>query len=155
MIGIAHNSVTRREQDFYNQNQHITIFQVAQKKICIAQVGLQFLITWMLCRMGQILILGLWYQYNKNVDKYESLTQNLGEADDGGSIPDHWEIMRFAVQQQLWSKSHFGPITAWFYRQCSVFCHTSLFCDGVITTWVPGTFKAGKEGRREPTAQEP
>lgn len=71
----------------------------------------------MLCRMGQILILGLQYQYNnhnieqKNVEKYESLTQNLGEADDGGVL-DHWDTTGFAVQQQLWPKFHFGLITA-------------------------------------------
>lgn len=46
-------------------------------------------------------------------------------------------------------RGDFGLLTAWFYRQCSLFCHTSLFCDGVITIWVPGSFKTGKEGRKK------
>lgn len=42
-----------------------------------------------------------------------------------------------------------GLVPAWFYRQCPGCCYVSLLCYEAITTtccsWVPGTFKAGKE----------
>lgn len=66
--------------------------------------------------------------------------------------------MGFAVQQQFQSKFHLGLVTAWFYRQFSVCCYASFFCDGVITTWLGRCLTltwAGKEGRRWPGTQEP
>jgi len=64
-------------------------------------------------------------------------------------------IIGFAVQQQCQSKYNLGVVTAKFYRQCSECCYPSLFCDGVISTWLARCLEPSRLVRRKEVSLTP